>query len=93
MSRENIGIQQFPPATQSKWLEILEKFKEEIAFLFLASFTFFLFSVSLVLVYNVDDFSYLQYEELRPSLVSLSRLGFTLNIIETPGLIEGGYLN
>lgn len=41
MSREWIGIQQFPPATQSKLLEILEKFKEEVPFL-LTSFIRFL---------------------------------------------------
>lgn len=26
-------------------------------------------------------------------MVSRSRSGFTLNIIDTPGLIEGGYVN
>lgn len=26
-------------------------------------------------------------------MVSRSRAGFTLNIIDTPGLIEGGYIN
>ena len=26
-------------------------------------------------------------------MVSRSRAGFTLNIIDTPGLIEGGYVN
>jgi hypothetical protein len=29
----------------------------------------------------------------RPVMVSRSRAGFTLNIIDTPGLIEGGYIN
>jgi hypothetical protein len=41
--REWIGIQQFPPATQSKLLEILGKYKEEVPFLFLASSAFCLF--------------------------------------------------
>ena len=45
MSREWIGIQQFPPATQSKLLEILNKFKEEVSFLFLASSALCLFHV------------------------------------------------
>lgn len=44
--REWIGIQQFPPATQSKLLEILGKFKEEVPFLFLASSSFCIFLVS-----------------------------------------------
>lgn len=26
-------------------------------------------------------------------MVSRSRAGFTLNVIDTPGLIEGGYIN
>lgn len=43
MSREWIGIQQFPPATQSKLLEILGKFKEEVPFLSLASSAFNVF--------------------------------------------------
>ncbi|KAK2988945.1 hypothetical protein RJ640_026213, partial [Escallonia rubra] len=29
----------------------------------------------------------------RPMMVSRSRAGFTLNIIDTPGLVEGGYVN
>lgn len=33
MSREWIGIQQFPPATQSQLLEILGKYKEEVLIL------------------------------------------------------------
>lgn len=41
MSREWIGIQQFPSATQSKLLEILEKFKGEVPF-FISSFIRFL---------------------------------------------------
>ena len=35
----------------------------------------------------------LQSEGPRPVMVSRSRSGFTLNIIDTPGLIEGGYVN
>ncbi|KAF9600895.1 hypothetical protein IFM89_013802 [Coptis chinensis] len=34
-----------------------------------------------------------QSEVPRPVMVSRSRSGFTLNIIDTPGLIEGGYVN
>lgn len=48
MSREWIGIQQFPAATQSKLLEILGKYKEEVPFLFLALSAFCLFLVSCV---------------------------------------------
>ena len=35
----------------------------------------------------------LQSEGPRPVMVSRSRAGFTLNIIDTPGLVEGGYVN
>ncbi|GLJ08657.1 hypothetical protein SUGI_0093130 [Cryptomeria japonica] len=34
-----------------------------------------------------------QAEAMRPVLCSRSRAGFTLNIIDTPGLIEGGFVN
>jgi hypothetical protein len=34
-----------------------------------------------------------QSEGLRPMMCSRTRAGFTLNIIDTPGLIEGGYIN
>lgn len=35
----------------------------------------------------------LQSEGPRPVMVSRSQAGFTLNIIDTPGLVEGGYVN
>lgn len=35
----------------------------------------------------------LQSEGPRPVMVSRTRAGFTLNIIDTPGLVEGGYVN
>lgn len=35
----------------------------------------------------------LQSETPRPVMVSRLRAGFTLNIIDTPGLVEGGYVN
>ena len=34
-----------------------------------------------------------QSEGLRPMMFSRSRAGFTLNIIDTPGLVEGGFVN
>ncbi|XP_018442792.2 translocase of chloroplast 34, chloroplastic [Raphanus sativus] len=98
MSREWIGIQQFPPATQSKLLEILGKFKEEDV----SSLTVLVMgkggvgkssTVNSVIGERAAAVSTFQSEGLRPSLVSRSRSGFTLNIIDTPGLIEGGYVN
>ena len=38
-------------------------------------------------------FFFFQSEGLRPVMVSRTRAGFTLNVIDTPGLIEGGYIN
>ena len=35
----------------------------------------------------------LQSEGFRPVMVSRNRAGFTLNIIDTPGLVEGGYVS
>ena len=43
-------------------------------------------------VYLVCSF-HMQSEGLRPVICSRSRAGFTLNIIDTPGLVEGGYIN
>lgn len=39
------------------------------------------------------DHCLLQSEGLRPIMCSRTRAGFTLNIIDTPGLVEGGYVN
>ncbi|VVB13272.1 unnamed protein product [Arabis nemorensis] len=98
MSREWLGIQQFPPATQSKLLEILGKYKEEDV----SSLTVVVMgkggvgkssTVNSVMNEKAAAVSTFQSEGLRPSLVSRSRSGFTLNIIDTPGLIEGGYVN
>lgn len=35
----------------------------------------------------------LQSDVPRPVMVSRERSGFTLNIIDTPGIVEGGYIN
>jgi predicted GTPase len=42
---------------------------------------------------RVATVSAFQSEGLRPMMCSRTRAGFTLNIIDTPGLIEGGYIN
>ncbi|XP_010452404.1 PREDICTED: translocase of chloroplast 34, chloroplastic [Camelina sativa] len=98
MSREWVGIQQFPPATQSRLLEILGKYKEEDV----SSLTVLVMgkggvgkssTVNSVIGEKAAAVSTFQSEGLRPTLVSRSRSGFTLNIIDSPGLIEGGYVN
>ncbi|CAN8298127.1 unnamed protein product [Cochlearia groenlandica] len=98
MSREWISIELFPEATQSKLLEILEKYKQEDV----SSLTVLVMgkggvgkssTVNSVIGERAVAVSSFQSEGLRPTLVSRSRSGFTLNIIDTPGLIEGGYVN
>ena len=38
-------------------------------------------------------FNFLKPEGLRPVMVSRTMGGFTINIIDTPGLVEAGYVN
>ncbi|XP_010543649.1 PREDICTED: translocase of chloroplast 34, chloroplastic isoform X2 [Tarenaya hassleriana] len=98
MSREWTGLQQFPSATQSKLLEVLGSFKEKD----MSTLTVLVMgkggvgkssTVNSVIGEKAVAVSTFQSEGLRPTLVSRSRSGFTLNIIDTPGLIEGGYVN
>ena len=50
--------------------------------------------LSFVMFASESTFYFLgKSEGPRPVMVSRSRAGFTLNIIDTPGLIEGGYIN
>ncbi|KAH8517084.1 hypothetical protein Peur_048311 [Populus x canadensis] len=96
--REWIGFQQFPTATQSKLVELFAKLKEEgvdkLTILVMgkggvgkSSTVNSLFGERAV---NVSSF---QSEGFRPVMVSRNRAGFTLNIIDTPGLVEGGYVS
>ncbi|KAJ8510353.1 hypothetical protein OPV22_000787 [Ensete ventricosum] len=50
-------------------------------------------TVNSILGERVASVSAFQSEGLRPIMCSRSRAGFTLNIIDTPGLVEGGYVN
>ncbi|KAJ6686319.1 TRANSLOCASE OF CHLOROPLAST [Salix purpurea] len=96
--REWIGFQQFPPATQSKLVELFAKLKEDgvdkLTILVMgkggvgkSSTVNSLFGERVV---NISSF---QSEGFRPVMVSRNRAGFTLNIIDTPGLVEGGYVS
>ncbi|XP_072974089.1 translocase of chloroplast 34, chloroplastic [Typha angustifolia] len=98
LAREWVGIQQFPPATQSKLHEILGKLKEENV----STLTILVMgkggvgkssTVNSIIGERVAAVSAFQSEGLRPMMCSRMRAGFTLNIIDTPGLVEGGYVN
>ncbi|XP_010251084.1 PREDICTED: translocase of chloroplast 34, chloroplastic-like [Nelumbo nucifera] len=96
--REWTGIQQFPAATLSKLLELLGKLKQENV----STLTILVMgkggvgkssTVNSIVGERVVAVSAFQSEGPRPVMVSRSRAGFTLNIIDTPGLVEGGYVN
>lgn len=98
MIREWTGIQQFPPATQTKLLELLGKLKQEN----LDTLTIVVMgkggvgkssTVNSIIGERAVAVNAFQSEGPRPVIVSRSRAGFTLNIIDTPGLVEGGYVN
>ncbi|KAM2654318.1 hypothetical protein EV2_025837 [Malus domestica] len=98
MVREWAGINSFAPATQTKLLELLGKLKQENV----NSLTVLVMgkggvgkssTVNSLLGERAVPISPFQAEGIRPLMFSRSRAGFTLNIIDTPGLIEGGYVN
>ncbi|XP_057967789.1 translocase of chloroplast 34, chloroplastic-like [Malania oleifera] len=96
--REWSGIQQFPAATQAKLLELLGKLKQENV----STLTILVMgkggvgkssTVNSITGERAVAVSAFQSEGPRPVMVSRSRAGFTLNVIDTPGLVEGGYVN
>ncbi|KAL8153360.1 hypothetical protein V2J09_011120 [Rumex salicifolius] len=96
--REWAGINQFPAATQARLLELLGKLKQENVH----TLTILVMgkggvgkssTVNSIVGERVVAVSAFQSEAPRPVMVSRSRAGFTLNIIDTPGLIEEGYVN
>ncbi|QHN86608.1 Translocase of chloroplast [Arachis hypogaea] len=97
-TREWTGINTFAPATQTKLLELLGKLKQENV----NSLTILVMgkggvgkssTVNSIIGERLVSISPFQSESPRPMMISRSRAGFTLNIIDTPGLIEGGYIN
>ncbi|XP_077236391.1 translocase of chloroplast 34, chloroplastic-like [Tasmannia lanceolata] len=98
LSREWAGIKQFPSATQTKLLELLGKLKQENV----TTLTILVMgkggvgkssTVNSIIGERVAAVSAFQSEGLRPIMCSRTLAGFTLNIIDTPGLVEGGYVN
>ncbi|XP_062111854.1 translocase of chloroplast 34 isoform X1 [Humulus lupulus] len=96
--REWSGINTFAPATQTKLFELLGKLKIENV----STLTILVMgkggvgkssTVNSLIGERAVSISPFQSEGTRPVMVSRSRAGFTLNVIDTPGLIEGGYIN
>ncbi|VFQ80507.1 unnamed protein product [Cuscuta campestris] len=96
--REWAGIQQFPAATQTKLLELLGNLKQENV----NTLTILVMgkggvgkssTLNSIIGERVVAAGAFQAEAPRPVMISRSRAGFTLNIIDTPGLVEAGYVN
>ncbi|KAI6672170.1 hypothetical protein NL676_000076 [Syzygium grande] len=92
--REWTGIQQFPAAAQTKLLELLGKLKQENV----STLTILVMgkggvgkssTVNSIIRERAVAVSAFQPETPRPVMVSRSRAGFALNVIDTPGSLKG----
>eukprot|EP00246_Nothoceros_aenigmaticus_P000253 TRINITY_DN1037_c0_g1_i1.p1 TRINITY_DN1037_c0_g1~~TRINITY_DN1037_c0_g1_i1.p1 ORF type:complete len:366 (+),score=68.62 TRINITY_DN1037_c0_g1_i1:42-1100(+) len=98
VAREWTGLQQFPVATQSALLSLLNKLRQQnvdtLTVLVLGKGGVGKSStVNSLIGEKVTAANAFQSETMRPIMCSRSKSGFTLNIIDTPGLVEGGSVN
>ncbi|MED6174548.1 Translocase of chloroplast [Stylosanthes scabra] len=98
ITREWVGLKTFAPATQTKLVELLGELEEKnvnkLTILVMGKSGVGKSStVNSIIGERAVTINPFQSEGLRPAMVSRSRTGFTINIIDTPGLIEGGYIN
>ncbi|CAM6065019.1 unnamed protein product [Sphagnum tenellum] len=96
--REWTGLQQFPVATQTALINALGKLRQQsvdtVTVLVLGKGGVGKSStVNSLIGERVAVISAFQSETTRPIQCARSRAGFTLNIIDTPGLVEGGCVN
>nr|KJB41680.1 hypothetical protein B456_007G114900 [Gossypium raimondii] len=98
LPREWVGLQQFPAATQTKLFELLGKLKQKNV----NTLTILVMgkggvgkssTINSLIGEQVVRVTAFQSEGLRPVMASRSWAGFTLNVIDTPGLVEAGYVN
>ncbi|KAL0401055.1 UNVERIFIED_CONTAM: Translocase of chloroplast [Sesamum latifolium] len=98
LAKEWSAIQQFPAATREKLVDLLAKLKNQNV----DSLTILVMgkggvgkssTVNSVIGERAVTVSCFQMENPRPVMISRSRSGFTLNIIDTPGIVEGGYVS
>ncbi|GBG65597.1 hypothetical protein CBR_g51479 [Chara braunii] len=98
VAREWTGIMQFPVTTQASLHELLERLRKDnrdsLTILVLGKSGVGKSStVNSIFGERVCVVSAFQSETIRPTVASRTRAGFTVNVIDTPGLVEAGCVN
>ncbi|PNY12341.1 translocase of chloroplast 34-like [Trifolium pratense] len=98
ITRDWVGFNTFAAATQTQLLQLLKRLKDEnvnkLTILVIGKCGVGKSStINSILGEKAVTVNAFQSEGLSPVMVSRSRTGFILNIIDTPGLIEEGYIN